>query len=1000
MAAISLVVRIGVDASGFRKGMNEFKRDLNRATASWQMIGQGFIDVGQSLTKAVTLPIVGLAVASTRTAMDFEKAMSKVQTATGVSGEELEKLSDLARYWGRNSVYNANEVAAAMEMMGLAGMSAAQMTEALPHVLRLAQSAQMDVAQVVPIVTSAMNNFNLEAEEAVRVTDLLATANKNAPTSVNDLGKALTNASAIAALAGQSIEDTVAVLGLFSIAGINGAQAGTAYNQMMRDLRQASQDGAEGLRSLGVAIYDNYGAVRPMPDILRDFEQALDGLSPEQVAYKLDFMTDAGGRSLSQVLNNMDALDGLSYALDNAAGATEHYANIMGDNLHAELRIMKNNLRDVGIEIGNVFLPVIRDLVQGITDTVRAFAENLTPEMARTIVQFAGIAAAVGPLLIVIGNIIIFTSRLSAAFQLLRGKHLAPLIKAFKALAAPLLKKIAIFVIIGKVIGFFIDTIKEAYETCEDFRATVHRVFDQVREIISRVMEAVGEIVKTITARMAQFWDDHGDRIMKLVGKAFEFISDVIINVVTFILEFVSAALERLQDFWYRNGEQIMETVSTIFNTIWQVVSTVMELVGPFVMDVIQNIKEFWDEHGEQFMEAVINAFFIIKDVVFGAMEAVHNAVVPVVMAIWELFQIAWPYIQMIAEKVWDKISSAISGAISVIQGIIRVFTAIFTGDWDAFWDGIKLILYGIWTAITGYLTAVWGFIATLASGVWESVRDFFAGIWQSIKSTASNMWISVRDFFVNLWNSIRNTITSVWNGIRDFFMNTFNAIRDTIQNVWNGIKTFYVNIWNSIRNTIISVWNGIRDFFVNIFNAIRDTISNAMNGIRDTIRNVWDNITGFLRGINLFQIGRDIIQGLINGISNMIGSVRDIVSNIGSTITGGLRDVLRINSPSKETEEIGEHTGEGPIVGMKRKFDEIKRVAKEMGRLMIPKPDYNVSVNQSDLSSEMASLTSNSGPIQIVLDKEVVGEILAPDIQLHLNRGFDRTNSIKAVMI
>ena len=95
-------------------------------------------------------------------------------------------------------------------------------------VLQLATAAQIDNVNATKLVAGALNSFALSGNEAVRVADLLTGAAKESQGEISDMGTALAQASAVAHLAGVSIEDTVTFLTELSKAGISGGRAGTS----------------------------------------------------------------------------------------------------------------------------------------------------------------------------------------------------------------------------------------------------------------------------------------------------------------------------------------------------------------------------------------------------------------------------------------------------------------------------------------------------------------------------------------------------------------------------------------------------------------------------------------------------------------------------------------------------------------------------------------------------------------------------------------------------
>src|SRR5690625_5389267 len=91
---------------------------------------------------------------------------------------------------------------------------------------------------------------------------------------------------------------------------------------------------------------------------------------------------------------------------------------------------------------------------------------------------------------------------------------------------------------------------------------------------------------------------------------------------------------------------------------------------------------------------------------------------------------------------------------------------------------------------------------------------------------------------------------------------------------------------------------------------------------------NIMNNIIEFFKGIDLYQIGKDVIDGLINGIKSMVGKVSDAVKSVTSKITGTVKKILGIKSPSRVLAEIGRWTGEGLVVGIEGMTNNVAKAA------------------------------------------------------------------------
>ena len=80
---------------------------------------------------------------------------------------------------------------------------------------------------------------------------------------------------------------------------------------------------------------------------------------------------------------------------------------------------------------------------------------------------------------------------------------------------------------------------------------------------------------------------------------------------------------------------------------------------------------------------------------------------------------------------------------------------------------------------------------------------------------------------------------------------------------------------WDEIVAAAKRAWGYITDEFKRTGEAIKDNMNKAWK----TVKDIWGKITAFFEGIDLEQIGKDIIQGLINGIKSMGDKVRNAAS-------------------------------------------------------------------------------------------------------------------------
>lgn len=422
------------------------------------------------------------------------------------------------------------------------------------------------------------------------------------------------------------------------------------------------------------------------------------------------------------------------------------------------------------------------------------------------------------------------------------------------------------------------------------------------------------------------------------IQNAVEQIQTIIVDRISTAIEFVKGLFASFKQFWNENGQEILnnakiyftgvwETIQTVFGAIYTVVQDVLSSkVIPFIQSQLESLRQFWQENGEQIMQAVQNAFKFIQSVV----------------------EFVMPIVKFIIEIAWSAIQDIIGGALNVIKGLIQVFTAIFTGDWSQLWEGIKKIIIGAVDLILGIMSLQFlggiknAFMNLLKNGVnivrnlWTTIVNFFKGSSGNATNIVMNMVEGIVNFFRNLYVSVKTIFTAIqstgatiWGAIRQTIVEIvkiiFNIVKDNFTSLWNVVRTIFTNI----RGFISTVWSAIRTIFSNYlgliknlvtgnFNGMLQNIRNIMNSVLSVIRSIWNQAIKFLKGINLKNIGKDIIRGLIDGIGSMASAVVDKVKSIGNSIKNGFKNVLGIASPSKiMRDEIGRWIPEGIAVGI-----------------------------------------------------------------------------------
>ena len=430
-------------------------------------VGDNITNVGKKFMP-VTLGVVGLGTAAVKTAADFDSAMSKVAAVSGATGSDLEALRDKAREMGEKTKFSASEAAEAMNYMAMAGWKTEDMLSGIEGVMNLAAASGEDLATTSDIVTDALTAFGLTAKDSGHFADILAAASSNANTNVSMMGETFKYCAPIAGALGFSAEDTAEAIGLMANAGIKGSQAGTSLRTIMNNLSGEVKICGSSIGEVTVATTNADGSMRDLSDILADCRTAFSGLSESEKAAAAESLVGKNAMSGFLALMNAGEADitKLSSAIDNCDGSAASMAETMNDNLAGQLQILKSQLEELAISFGELLMPAIRTIVGWIQKFVD-WLNSMDEGTRKVIVTIALVAAAIGPILIVI----------NAA----KG-----VFAAFNAVCAANPYVLIIAAIVALVAAFIY-----LWNNCEEFRQFWIDLWESIKEIAIAVWEAL-----------------------------------------------------------------------------------------------------------------------------------------------------------------------------------------------------------------------------------------------------------------------------------------------------------------------------------------------------------------------------------------------------------------------------------------------------------------------------------------------------------------------------
>ncbi len=443
-----LLVRLVGDATSYQKMLKDAEaqskrtgqviettsKKVERIAESLNKFGASMSKIGRRMSLAITAPLTIIGGLSVRAFAQFDNAMTQSTSIMKVTTAQIEEMRNAALSLSGTVAQAPKELAESYFFLASAGKNAAQAMALLPRVSEFATAGAFDMALATDLLTDAQSALGLATKNVaqdtlnlVRVGDVLVKANTLANASVQQFSIALTS-KAGAALKSYNVdvEEGVAVLAALADQGIKAQLAGNALDRVIRLLSKASRDNTKEFQKLGFSVFKADGSMRNLADIIGNIEDITKTMSVEMKSATLEmlgFEARVQGVILP-LLGTSDAIRTYEKELRNAKGITKEVSDKQMKSFANQMKVLRNQIATVGIEIGEKLSPMIKGLSRIIKAAI-AMWKSFDSVTRTVIVSLGALLAIIGPLLIAMGSLISLTGFAIKGFVALTSNVLA-----------------------------------------------------------------------------------------------------------------------------------------------------------------------------------------------------------------------------------------------------------------------------------------------------------------------------------------------------------------------------------------------------------------------------------------------------------------------------------------------------------------------------------------------------------------------------------------------
>lgn len=686
------------------------------------------------------------------------------------------------------------------------GFKTNEIVAAMPGLLDIAAAGQTDLGVAADITSNILSGFGLQAKESGRAADVLAKAFTSSNTSLESLGDTMKYAAPIAAAAGFSLEETAAAAGLLGDAGIQGSMAGTALRGVMLRLVNPPEQAAAALKKLGVSVTDAKGEMKSFPQIIKELEQATEGMTDAQKTAIISQI--AGQNAASGLLAIMEAggdtLENFTKELENAGGTAQRIANEQIDNLAGDIELLKSALEYTGIAIYKSFDVPLRNVTKTVTSYVDEIGKTLTAhedikasaeqlgmtaeelgyDLSKIPNGLEGAAQVMGEILAdMLGKLVKFAPKLLTMAANLIKAFIDGIMDNRKLLAGALVE-------LGKtVITTFLELLPQILELGLVLVQELARgAISALPELINVAQNVILTVVWTIVDSLPAIFEAGLEMLMMLVKGIFEMIPELldtglymmlllvetILKSIPTIIETAIQIMDGLLEGFVQMIPELLKVALKIIETLIEGLISNVDLLVKSSVEIIEKISQFIIDNLPTIIDAALEIILAIMDGMLDNLDLIIDATITIIIAIAEAI------IKMLPELV----STAIKIVLALIDGLLKALPQLISSS-------IHLI--------TQMIGAILRMVPQLIALGMQLVGEIAIGIIKAIP---------------RIVNAGLTIIKSVITAMKGALKGVVSVGKNIVEGIWEGIKNTTDWLLNKIKGFAKTITQGIKDFF------------------------------------------------------------------------------------------------------------------------------------------------------------------------------------------
>lgn len=518
--------------------------------AKIEKAGDKIKSVGQKLSVGLTAPIMGIGAASIAAFKELDECLDNITIATGATGSQLESLQSSFKTVAGQIPADMQDISTGIgEVNTQFGLMDKQLEDTTGRMLKFSEINGSDVSQSTINAKKSMDLFRLSIEDLSMILDSVSKTSQDTGVGVDQLFDAVNRGAPQLKAMGLGFSESTTLIGQMEKAGIESV-------------------GTLGYLAKASVVYakDN----KTMQEGLSGTIESIKGATTEQEKLTIAsevFGTKAASKMVEAIDSGALSMDGLADSAKNAAGTVDQTFSDILDPID-QAKLAQNQFKIAMGELGEQVQIALLPAFQAATDAIKKVSEwfgSLTDSQKQTILKIAGVVAAIGPVLVVLGTL---------------ASSISSLIPVIAFIASPIGLVIA-------VVAAWVAAIVVAYNKIGWFRDFINTSFKVIKDIVVGVFDVLKDVTKSTFDFITGFIGGAMDGAVKIIGGCIDSIKRIFGGIVDFVTGVFTGD-------WSRAWQGVVDIFGGIFDGIAAVakvpINAMITLINGFIGG-LNNIK-------------------------------------------------------------------------------------------------------------------------------------------------------------------------------------------------------------------------------------------------------------------------------------------------------------------------------------------------------------------------------------------------------------------------